>query len=184
MGDFGKLLEEQIPRLRRYARALTHHAPIADDLVQDCLVRAVAKQHLWQPGTDLRAWLFTILHNQHVNHVRKSSNKGVPVEVEQVAPFLPVEQNAIPSLELRDLRAALAQLAIEQREVILLVGLEGMDYEGTAKVRNVPIGTVRSRLSRGRAELRKLMGFVERPNQAALAAHSPENGRRVLPRAA
>jgi len=59
-----------------------------------------------------------------------------------------------------------------------------MDYEGTAKVLNVPIGTVRSRLSRGRAELRKLMGFVERPNQAALAAHSPENGRRVLPRAA
>jgi len=59
MGDFGKLLEEQIPRLRRYARALTHHAPIADDLVQDCLVRAVAKQHLWRPGTDLRAWLFT-----------------------------------------------------------------------------------------------------------------------------
>jgi len=108
------------------------------------------------------------------------------VEVEQVAPFLPVEPNAIPSLELRDLRAALAQLAIEQREVILLVGLEGMDYEGTAKVLNVPIGTVRSRLSRGRAELRKLMGFVERPNQAALAAHSPENGRRerVLPRAA
>jgi len=116
MGDFGKLLEEQIPRLRRYARALTRNAPIADDLVQDCLVRAVAKQHLWQPGTDLRAWLFTILHNQHVNHVRKSSNKGVPVEVEQVAPFLPVEPNAIPSLELRDLRAALAQLAIEQRE--------------------------------------------------------------------
>ena len=183
MGDFGKLLEEQIPRLRRYARALTHHAPIADDLVQDCLVRAVAKQHLWQPGTDLRAWLFTILHNQHVNHVRKSSNKGVPVEVEQVAPFLPVEPNAIPSLELRDLRAALAQLAIEQREVILLVGLEGMDYEGTAKVLNVPIGTVRSRLSRGRAELRKLMALVEQPDHS-LAAHSPENGRKVLPRAA
>src|SRR5205814_1271862 len=79
MGDFGKLLEEQIPGLRRYARALTRNAPIADDLVQDCLVRAVAKQHLWQPGTDLRAWLFTILHNQHVNYVRKSSNKGVSV---------------------------------------------------------------------------------------------------------
>jgi RNA polymerase sigma-70 factor, ECF subfamily len=183
MGDFGKLLEEQIPRLRRYARALTRNAPIADDLVQDCLVRAVAKQHLWQPGTDLRAWLFTILHNQHVNYVRKSSNKGVSVEVEQVAPFLPVEPNAIPSLELRDLRAALAKLAIEQKEAILLVGLEGMDYESTAKVLNVPIGTVRSRLSRGRAELRKLMGFVEPPDQA-LAAHSPENGRKRLLRAA
>ena len=183
MGDFGKLLEEQIPGLRRYARALTRNAPIADDLIQECLMRAVAKQHLWQPGTDLRAWLFTILHNQHVNYVRKSSNKGVSVEVEQVAPFLPVEPNAIPSLELRDLRAALAKLPIEQREAILLVGLEGMDYEGTAKVLNVPIGTVRSRISRGRAELRKLMGFVERADQA-LAVHSPENGRKVLPRAA
>ena len=103
--------------------------------------------------------------------------------MEQVATVLPIESNAIPSLELRDLRTALAKLPIEQRETILLVGLEGMDYEGTAKVLNVPIGTVRSRLSRGRAELRKLMGFVERPDQA-LAAHSPENGRKVLPRAA
>jgi RNA polymerase sigma-70 factor, ECF subfamily len=183
MGDFGKLLEEQIPRLRRYARALTRNAPIADDLVQDCLVRAVAKQHLWQPGTDLRAWLFTILHNQHVNYVRRSSKEGVSVEMEEVTQLLPIEPNAMPSLELRDLRAALAKLAIEQREAILLVGLEGMDYESTAKVLNVPIGTVRSRLSRGRAELRKLMGFVEPPDQA-LAAHSPENGRKRLLRAA
>ena len=96
---------------------------------------------------------------------------------------MPVEPNALPSLELRDLRAALAKLPIEQREAILLVGLEGMDYEGTAKVLNVPIGTVRSRISRGRAELRKLMGFVERADQA-LAVHSPKNGRKVLPRAA
>ena len=183
MGDFGKLLEEQIPRLRRYARALTRNAPTADDLVQDCLTRAVAKQHLWQPGTDLRAWLFTILHNQHVNYVRSSSKKGVSVEVEQVASALPIEPNAIPSLELRDLRVALAKLPIEQRETILLVGLEGMDYEGTARVLNVPIGTVRSRLSRGRAELRKLMGFAEEPERL-LAAHSPESGRKGLRRAA
>jgi len=123
MGDFGKLLEEQIPRLRRYARALTRNAPVADDLIQHCLMRAVAKRHLWQPGTDLRAWLFTILHNQHVNYVRRSSKEGVSVEVDQVAPFLPVEANAMPSLELRDLRAALAKLPIEQREAIVLVGL-------------------------------------------------------------
>jgi len=183
MGDFGKLLEEQIPRLRRYARALTRNAAIADDLMQDCLIRAVAKQHLWQPGTDLRAWLFTILHNQHVNYVRRSSREGVSVEVEQVATVLPIESNAIPSLELRDLRTALAKLPIEQRETILLVGLEGMDYEGTAKVLNVPIGTVRSRLSRGRAELRKLMGFGEEPEQLP-ALHSPESGRKGLRRAA
>jgi RNA polymerase sigma-70 factor, ECF subfamily len=126
---------------------------------------------------------YSRLHNQHVNYVRRSSREGVSVEVEEVTQLLPMEPNAMPSLELRDLRAALAKLPIEQREAILLVGLEGMDYEGTAKVLNVPIGTVRSRLSRGRAELRKLMGFPDKPDQA-LAAHSPENGRKVLPRAA
>jgi RNA polymerase sigma-70 factor (ECF subfamily) len=77
MSDFGRLLEEQIPRLR-YARALTRHAAIADDLVQDCLARAIAKQHLWQRGTDLRAWLFTILHNQHVNYVRRYGIPKIP----------------------------------------------------------------------------------------------------------
>ena len=72
MNDFARQLEALIPRLRRYARALTRDVSRADDLVQSCLTRAVAKQHLWQPGTDLRAWLFTILHNQHVNDVRRS----------------------------------------------------------------------------------------------------------------
>lgn len=182
MGDFGKLLQEQIPRLRRYARALTRDVTTADDLVQDCLARAIAKQHLWQPGTDLRAWLFTILHNQHVNYVRSSSRIGVSIDLEQLASALPIEPNAIRSLELRDLRVALAALPTEQRETILLVGLEGMNYEDAAKVLNIPIGTVRSRLSRGRAELRKLMGFAEAPGQPA--ADALENGRKVLPRAA
>src|SRR4051794_20185044 len=69
--DFSRLVEAEIPRLRRYARALTRDATRADDLVQSCLTRAVAKQHLWQAGTDLRAWLFTILHNQHVSNLRR-----------------------------------------------------------------------------------------------------------------
>src|SRR5215208_5639934 len=88
MNDFTKLLEAEIPRLRRYARALTRDVTRADDLVQSCLTRAVAKQHLWQPGTDLRAWLFTILHNQHVNEVRRSVREGVSVDAETAAPFL------------------------------------------------------------------------------------------------
>jgi len=88
MNDFGRLVEAEIPRLRRYARALTRDAVRADDLVQSCLTRAVAKQHLWQAGTDLRAWLFTILHNQHVNDVRRSVREGISVEVETAAPFL------------------------------------------------------------------------------------------------
>src|SRR3954447_22784957 len=94
MQEFGRLVEAQIPRLRRYARALTRDVTRADDLVQSCLTRAVAKQHLWQPGTDLRAWLFTILHNQHVNEVRRSVREGVSVAVEDMAPVLTVQSNA------------------------------------------------------------------------------------------
>jgi len=168
MEDFGRLLANEIPRLRRYARALTRrNAAIADDLVQDCLVRAVAKQHLWQPGTNLRAWLFTIMHNQHVNYVRRAVKDGDHVGVDEIGP-LPVEGNAEPTLALRDLRAAMEKLSIEQRQAILLVGLEGLNYEQAARILNVPIGTIRSRLSRGREELRRLMDITERP------AKSPE----------
>ena len=83
MNDFAPLLEEQIPRLRRYARALTRDVTRADDLVQSCLMRAIAKQHLWERGTNLRAWLFTILHNQHVNDVRHSIREGSTVELDE-----------------------------------------------------------------------------------------------------
>src|SRR5438874_1040677 len=123
MGDFGKLLEEQIPLLRRYAGALTRGAPIADDLVQDCLIRAVAKQHLWQPGTDLRAWLFTILHNQHVNDIRRAVREENNVSIDEIAPVASVKAKAMDVLALRDLQAALGKLPAEQRQVILLIGL-------------------------------------------------------------
>src|SRR5579883_3296190 len=147
MSEFARFVEAEIPRLRRYARALTRDATQADDLVQSCLLRAIAKQHLWQPGTDLRAWLFTILHNQHVNNVRRGVREGTAV--------------AGDALQLRDLERALAQLPAEQRQVILLVGLEGMRYEEVATVLGIPIGTVRSRLSRGRESLRVLMGLAD-----------------------
>lgn len=159
MSDFARLLEAEIPRLRRYARALTRDASRADDLVQSCVVRAIAKQQLWQPGTDLRAWLFTILHNQHVNDVRRAVREGAAVPVEEATPALTVEAGAITALELRDLDRAIRRLPEEQRQVILLVGLEGMRYEDVATVLGVPIGTVRSRLSRGRESLRVLMGW-------------------------
>ena len=165
MNDFAQLLEEQIPRLRRYARALTRDVSRADDLIQSCLVRAIAKQHLWEQGTNLRAWLFTIMHNQHVNDVRHSVREGLIVDLED-APTMTAEPVATTRLELRDLERALSKLPIEQREVILLVGLEGMRYDQVAEILNVPIGTVRSRLSRGRNELRRLMGFEERLGQS------------------
>jgi RNA polymerase sigma-70 factor, ECF subfamily len=172
MTDFARLLEVEIPRLRRYARALTRDVSRADDLVQSCLTRAVAKQHLWQPGTDLRAWLFTILHNQHVNDVRRSVREGVSVAVEDMAPVLTVQSNALAALQLRDLEAAIAKLPPEQRQVILLVGLEGLRYEEVADILGVPVGTVRSRLSRGRDQLRRLMdmGAEDAAQPAAAAA--------------
>jgi len=159
MSDFCRQLEEQIPRLRRYARALTRDSSRADDLVQSCLMRALAKSHLWQPGTDLRAWLFTILHNQHVNDVRRALREGSTIPVEDAAPLMTAPASQDASLQLRDLDRAMAQLAEEQRQVLLLVGLEGMRYDEVARVLQIPVGTVRSRLSRGREALRQLMGM-------------------------
>ena len=161
MSDFAQLLETEIPRLRRYARALTHDASRADDLVQSCMLRAIAKQHLWQAGTDLRAWLFTILHNQNVNDARRSMREGAAAPVEDVVPVLTAPSNIEASLQLRDLDRAIANLPEEQRQVVLLVGLEQMGYEEVAKILGVPVGTVRSRLSRGRAALRALMDMKD-----------------------
>jgi RNA polymerase sigma-70 factor, ECF subfamily len=182
MTDFARLLEAEIPRLRRYARALTRDVARADDLVQSCLTRAVAKQHLWQPGTDLRAWLFTILHNQHVNDVRRSVREGVNVAVEDMAPVLTIQANAMDVLQLRDLEAAIAKLPQEQRQVILLVGLEGMRYEEVALILGVPVGTVRSRLSRGRDQLRRLMDMDDEMPRTGAADSEPEIARHPVRR--
>ena len=176
MSDFARLLQNEIPRLRRYARALTRDAARADDLVQSCLVRAIAKEHLWEPGTDLRAWLFTILHNQNVNDIRRSVREGVVVAVEEdVAPVLTVAPRAGASLQLRDLERAIRLLPEEQRQVILLVGLEGMRYEEVAAVLDIPIGTVRSRLSRGREMLRRLMDMKEGADAIFDRPHGRQN---------
>lgn len=162
MNDFHRRLEEEIPRLRRYARALTRNVARADDLVQETLTRAVHKQHLWQPGTDLRAWLFTIMHNQNVNQVRHAIRETTSVDLETCSQNLVATTDPTASRQLRELEYALGKLPQEQREVILLVGLEGMSYEQAAAAIRVPVGTIRSRLSRGRDALRQLMNMEER----------------------
>lgn len=142
---------ELIPRLRRYARALVGERDHADDLVQDTLERAWSKLHLFKAGTDLRAWLFTVMHNVHVNRVR-SARPSAPLDES-----LPELQQAVPQadvLSIRDLDRALALLPVEQREALLLVALEEMSYEETARALGIPIGTVMSRLSRAREKLR------------------------------
>jgi RNA polymerase sigma-70 factor (ECF subfamily) len=155
--DFGRLLEKEIPRLRRYARALTHNESRADDLVQDTLVRAIANQHRWQFGTDLRAWVFTLMHNENVNVIRRSVREGIAVAVHDASPLFIALTDPTGALSLRDLDRALARISEEQRQVILLIGLEGTSYGEAATILDVPIGTIRSRLSRGRAALRNLM---------------------------
>src|ERR1700751_5124986 len=161
MSSFHDLIEHEIPRLRRYARALTRNPDRADDLVQETLLRAIRKSHLWQPGTDIRAWLFTIMHNHHVNMVRSVMRQAAMVDIEDMSSSLVAPSDPTASRQLREVERALTCLPDEQREVILLVGLEEMSYQETAQVLGVPVGTVRSRLSRGREALRRLMDLPE-----------------------
>ena len=147
---------QHIPRLRRYARALTGDRGRADDLVQDTLERALVKFHLWRPGSDLRAWMFTIMHNVHVNQLRANSS-AVLSALDDEAALPAIRATQSDRLEVLDLQIALLRLPEEQRAVLLLVGLEQMTYEEAAGVLNVPIGTVMSRLSRARERLRWLL---------------------------
>ena len=151
--DEAQRLIELIPRLRRYARALVGERAGADDLVQDTLERAWAKLHLYRRGTDLRAWLFTVMHNVHVNRVR-ATRLVDPLQDEM--PEL-TQRAQTDALELRDLDRAIARLPADQRAVLLLVTLEEMSYDEVARTLGIPIGTVMSRLSRAREKLRAMM---------------------------
>jgi len=152
--DEAQRLVELIPRLRRYARALVGDRATADDLVQDTLERAWAKLHLYRRGTDLRAWLFTVMHNVHVNRVRASR---VTDTLEDEMPELAQRAPQGDALLVRDLDRGITRLPAEQRAVLLLVTLEEMSYEQVARTLGIPIGTVMSRLSRAREKLRAMM---------------------------
>ena len=144
---------ELIPRLRRYARALAGDRIGADDLVQDTLERAWSKLHLYRRGTDLRAWLFTVMHNVYVNQLR-ALRPAASFDEEMPELALPARTD---TLELRDLDAAIRRLPPDQREVLLLVALEEMSYEEAAGTLGIPIGTVMSRLARAREKLRGML---------------------------
>jgi RNA polymerase sigma-70 factor, ECF subfamily len=160
-GITGDLLAAQIPRLRRYARALTRSAHAADDLVQDCLERAWRKAHRWEPGSDLRAWLFTLMHNVHVNGLRRRHPDTEPMDDTDYADTR--AQGPEVPLQLQDLERGVGELPVEQREVLLLVCLEDMSYEQVAAVLGIPIGTVMSRLHRARERLRRYLAGERKP---------------------
>ena len=157
-------IRDQIPRLRRYARALAGNRDAADDLVQDTLDRALSRSALFRPGGDPRPWLFTIMHNIFVNQVRSAAARRTTQL--DVADFEPIAHDSTQDgLALRDLTRALATVPDEQREVILLIGLENLTYADAAGILGVPVGTVMSRLSRGRERLRTaLSGEADAPS--------------------
>ncbi len=148
-------LRASIPRLRRYARALLGARGEADDLVQDTLERALRKLHLWRRDTELRPWLFSIMHNVFVDQRRRWSEETVSLD--ERAFELPVQPAQERLAEVHDLEVALRLLPAEQREVILLVALEQLAYKDVATALGIPLGTVMSRLARGRERLRELM---------------------------
>ena len=153
MSDADSIVE-LIPRLRRYARALASDRAAADDLVQDTLERAWSKFHLYRRGTDLRAWLFTVMHNVYVNQLRSAKVSAV---LDEDMPELARPARETDGLVLRDLDAAIRRLPPEQREVLLLVALEEMSYDSAAQALGIPIGTVMSRLARAREKLRAML---------------------------
>jgi RNA polymerase sigma-70 factor, ECF subfamily len=147
-----ELIVPFIPNLRRYARALVGDRDGADDLVQDTLERAVRKFHLWRPG-DLRAWLFSIMHNVFINQLKaRKVSSDVEIDDTFAAPM-----PTVTSMDVLDLQRALLTLAPEQREVVLLIALEDMSYSDVSRALGIPMGTVMSRLSRGRERLRRVM---------------------------
>lgn len=164
------LLVGHIPDLRRYARSLTGDAWAADDLVQDTLERACQRWQLWAAGSDLRAWLFTLMHNLFIDGARRAVRQQAShrVDVDDVANEL-TAPGGVPDQAL-DLQRCLLRLPAEQREVLLLVALQDLGYEEAARITGVPIGTVMSRLSRARARLRDLMDGKPVPATASAPA--------------
>jgi RNA polymerase sigma-70 factor, ECF subfamily len=170
------LIEAEIPRLRRYARYLAREADRADDLVQECLTRAIAKIDSWTPGTNLRAWLFVILRNCHINEVRRGQRTCSIGEMSSDYDVVPTPAGQEAHISLLEVRDAYLNLSEEHREVLLLVAIEGLQYEEAAAILKIPVGTIRSRLSRARQTLRDAL--EEGPATMPRGSSSPERATR------
>jgi RNA polymerase sigma-70 factor (ECF subfamily) len=166
MSDIGQAVVELLPRLRRYAQQLTRDPERADDLVQTCLVKALSKQHLWAENTDLRAWLFTILHNQFINEVRSLTKEKGMLRTAAITntTFVP---NSDPELcvMVSSVRDAVRSLSKEHQEVLLQVTVECLAYDEIASKLGLRVGTVRSRLARARENLRNMMEYPAKPER-------------------
>jgi RNA polymerase sigma-70 factor (ECF subfamily) len=161
MAVFAEMVSDNIPNLRRYARVLVRDAVHAEDLVQDCLERAISREHLWREGTNLRAWLFTILHNLYINQYLRHGSVGIMVPLLDEHNHLSSPARQYHSVTLKDLARAFDRLPVQEQQVVMMVGVDGMPYEDVAVALGVPMGTVKSRLSRARQRLRRLMDGEE-----------------------
>jgi RNA polymerase sigma-70 factor, ECF subfamily len=153
-------LIELLPSLRAFARSLAHNPAQADDLVQDTLVKALANVDRFEPGTNLRAWLFTILRNHYYSQLRKSKR-----EIEDADGKFAARLSSRPeqdgSIDLEDFKVAFAQLAPDHREVLTLVGASGCSYEEAASICGCAVGTIKSRVNRARKKLSEMLGLDE-----------------------
>lgn len=154
--DILDAMEEEIPHLRRYARALTRDAVNSDDLVQDALERAISRMHRFREGTNLRSWLFTVMHNVHIDQCRKAKRQGVKIPLEDWTRDTEQEPTQPWASEIRDFSRNFKRLRKSEQDVLTLVGLEGLKYEEAADRLNVAIGTVKSRLFRARENLKQM----------------------------
>lgn len=154
--DVKWLIAREIPHLRRYALALVGSGDLADDLVQDCLERAIRKRHLWRKRGSIRAWLYRVLYNVFLNQSRgrERTRRQIPIDQVLVTPSEPARQEH--HLACQDLSAAMGMLPPDQRSAIALTAVEGMSYDEAAEVLEIPIGTLRSRIARGRNRLHDL----------------------------
>ncbi len=157
MAPIAVQLIENIPQLRRYAWVLLGSRDQADDLVQDCLVRAIQRGHLFQPGTNLRAWLFSVMRNLLIDQKRRRASRPRLVSIDRQSPQISFQPTQTDTIELKNLLLSIDALPDNQRMAVLMVGLEGYTYEEVSTFMKVPVGTVRSRLSRGRQTLRLAM---------------------------
>jgi RNA polymerase sigma-70 factor (ECF subfamily) len=158
-----KAIEAEIPYLRRYARVLAGRPDAADDLVQDGLERAIRRFGQFREGTNLRAWLFTILHNIRCDQYRRAVRRGPEVPLEHAPMQMSERANQADALHLRDFRRAFDQLSEPHRQVLALVGIEGMSYDQVAEILDVEVGTVKSRVFRARESLRREQQLLASP---------------------
>lgn len=175
-------IEEHLPALRRFARGLTGSFDTADDLVQDCLVKAISNYHRFRQGTNLRAWLFTIAHNCHLDAVRSVQRRGPHVDVDDYAGQLQEPAGQMAHVEMEEFKKAFAQLSEGERKILLLVGMEGFSYEEVSEMLDIPVGTLKSRLSRARSRLRVIQNTQpssvrSRDTSAMVALRSSEGAR-------